>query len=61
MNSVSDIPQELMSKIRQSFEAESKVRELRVQQQMFQCTGKYDDALAVARQIDLLFNRVVFE
>ena len=61
MNSVSDIPQELMSKMRQSFEAEPKVRELRVQQQMFQCTGKYDDALALARQIDLLFNRVVFE
>lgn len=61
MNSVSDIPQELMSKIRQSFEAEPKVRELRVQQQMLQCTGKYDDALALARQIDLLFNRVVFE
>jgi len=61
MNSVNDIPQELMSKIRQSFEAEPKVRELRVQQQMLQCTGKYDEALALARQIDLLFNRVVFE
>ena len=61
MNSVNDIPQELMSKIRQSFEAEPKVHELRVQQQMFQSTGKYDDALALARQIDLLFNRVVFE
>ena len=61
MNSVSDIPQELMSKIRQSFESEPKVRELRVQQQMLMRTGKYDAALALAQQVDVLFNRVVFE
>ena len=61
MNSVSDIPQELMSKIHQSFEAEPKVRELRVQQQMLMRTGKYDAALVLAQQIDVLFNRVVFE
>ena len=60
-NRVSDIPQELMSKIRESFEAEPKVRELRVQQQMLMRTGKYDAALALAKQIDVLFNRVVFE
>ena len=60
-NRVSDIPQELMSKIRESFEAEPKIRELRVQQQMLMRTGKYADALALAQQVDLLFNRVVFE
>lgn len=58
---VNDIPQELMSKMRQSFEAEPKIRELRVQQQMFMRTGKYADALALAQQVDVLFNRVVFE
>ena len=61
MNKVSDIPQELMAKIRQSFESEPKVRELRVQQQMLMRTGKYADALALAQQVDVLFNRVVFE
>ena len=61
MNNVKDIPQELMSKIRESFESEPKVRELRVQQQMMMRTGKYDAALALAKQIDVLFNRVVFE
>ena len=60
-NRVSDIPQELMSKIRESFESEPKVRELRVQQQMLMRTGKYDSALALAQQIDVLFNRVVYE
>ena len=58
---MSDIPQELMSKIRESFESEPKVRELRVQQQMPMRTGKYADALALAQQVDVLFNRVVFE
>ena len=61
MDNVKDIPQELMSKIRESFESEPKVRELRVQQQMMMRTGKYDAALALAKQIDVLFNRVVFE
>lgn len=61
MNSVSDIPQELMSKMRESFEAEPKVRELRVQQQMLMRTGKYEAALAVAQRVEVLFNRVVFE
>jgi len=60
-NRVSDIPQELMSKIRESFESEPKVRELRVQQQMLMRTGKYDAALALAQQVDVLFNRVVYE
>lgn len=58
---VNDIPQELMSKMRQSFEAEPKIRELRVNQQMLMRTGRYDAALAVAQKIEVLFNRVVFE
>lgn len=58
---MSDIPQELMSKIRESFESEPKVRELRVNQQMLMRTGRYDAALAVAQRVEVLFNRVVFE
>lgn len=58
---VKDIPQELMSKMRQSFEAEPKIRELRVNQQMLMRTGRYDAALAVAQKVEVLFNRVVFE
>ena len=60
-NRVSDIPQELMSKIRESFESEPKVRELRVQQQMLMRTGKHMEALDLAKQIDVLFNQVVYE
>ena len=59
-NKVSDIPQELMSKIRQSFEAEPKIRELRVQQQMLMRTGKYQDALDVAKYIETLYNDCVY-
>lgn len=61
MNNVNDIPHELMSKMRESFEAEPKIRELRVQQQMLMRTGRYDAALAVAQKVEVLFNRVVFE
>ena len=60
MNSVSDIPRELMSKIRESFESEPKVRELRVQQQMLMRTGKYDAALDVAKYIETLYNECVY-
>lgn len=60
-NSISNIPDELMSKLRERFEAEPRVRELRVHQQMLMRGGKYDVALALAQQIDVLFNRVVYE
>ena len=58
---VSDIPSDLMRKIREQFEAEPKVREMRVQQQMFMRTGKYKTALALAQDLDALFNKVVYE
>ena len=58
---VSDIPSDLMRKIRESFESEPRVREMRVQQQMFMRTGKYKEALALAQDIDVLFNKVVYE
>lgn len=58
---VSDIPSDLMHKIRESFEAEPKVREMRVQQQMFMRTGKYKTALALAQDLEALFNKVVYE
>ena len=50
-----------MRKIREQFEAEPKVREMRVQQQMFMRTGKYKTALALAQDLDALFNKVVYE
>lgn len=58
---VSDIPSDLMRKIRESFEAEPKVREMRVQQQMYMRTGKYKTALALAQDLEALFNKVVYE
>ena len=58
---VSDIPSGLMRKIREQFEAEPKVREMRVQQQIFMRTGKYKTALALAQDLEALFNKVVYE
>ena len=58
---VKDLPKELLDKLRSTFDADPKVREMCVQQQMLMRTGKYDAALDVARRIEFLFNRVVFE
>ena len=61
MTKISELPKELLDKIKAAFEAEPRVQQLRVQQQMMLRTGKYDSALVLAKQIDALFNRVVFE
>lgn len=56
-----DIPQEYLSKIRQQFEADPKVLQLRVHQQMLSRKGMYEDALSVGRTIEALFDKVVYE
>jgi hypothetical protein len=58
---VSSLPAGLLSKIRDRFEADAKVRRLRVQQQMFQRSGKYREALSLAQDLEVLFNNVVYE
>lgn len=60
MTKISELPQELLDKIKAAFEAEPKVRELRVQQQMLMRTGKYQDALEVAKYIEMLYNECVY-
>ena len=61
MTKISELPKELLDKIKAAFDAEPRIQQLRVQQQMLMRTGKYADALALAQQVDLLFNRVVYE
>lgn len=60
-NKVSELPQELLDKIKAVFDAEPRVQQLRVQQGMLMKTGKYREALEMAQQIDVLFNQVVYE
>lgn len=60
MTKISELPQELLDKIKATFEAEPKVRQLRVQQQMLMRTGKYQDALDVAKYIETLYNECVY-
>lgn len=61
MTKISELPKELLDKIRAGFEAEPRVRQMRVQQQMLMRTGKHMEALDLAKQIDVLFNQVVYE
>ena len=58
---VKDLPKELLDKLRSTFDADPKVREARVHQQMLMRGGRYKEALEVAQGIELLFSRVVHE
>jgi hypothetical protein len=58
---VKDLPKELLDKLRSTFDADPKVCEMRVHQQMLLRGGRYKEALEIAQGIELLFSRVVFE
>lgn len=60
MTKISELPQELLDKIKATFEAEPRVQRLRVQQQMLMRTGKYKDALDIAKYIETLYNECVY-
>ena len=56
-----DVPNELLEKIREQFEKNNQVRELRVRQQRLQREGKWMESLGVAKQIESLYDKVVCE
>ena len=58
---VKDLPKELLDRLRSTFDADPKVCEMRVHQQMLMRGGRYKEALEIAQGIELLFSRVVFE
>lgn len=60
MTKISELPQELLDKIKAAFDAEPRVQRLRVQQQMLMRTGKYQDAFDVAKYIETLYNECVY-
>jgi len=60
MTKISELPKELLDKIKAAFDAEPMVQQLRVQQQMLMRTGKYMDALDIAKYIETLYNESVY-
>ena len=60
MTKISELPKELLDKIKAAFDAEPRVRQLRVQQQMLMRNGKYQDALDIAKYIETLYNECVY-
>ena len=58
---VNDLPQELLSKIREQFYATPKVRQMEVTRQMYIRSGNLTAALALAQDIDALYNKCVYE
>lgn len=61
MIDVNDIPRDLLDRIREQFERDPKVQQLRVQQQMLVKTNKFQEALEMAMGIDELFRKCVYE
>lgn len=58
---VNDLPQGLLSKIREQFYATPKVRQMEVTRQMYMRNGNLTAALAMAQDIESLYNKCVFE
>lgn len=58
---VNEIPNELLSKIREQFYATPKVRQMEVARQLFLRQGKYREALSLAKDIEALFSKVIYE
>ena len=56
---VSDLPQEVLAKIREEFEANPTVQDMRMQQQMCVMQGRLSDALSLAKKLEFLYNRCV--
>lgn len=56
---VSDLPQEVLAKIREEFEANPTVQDMRMQQQMCVMQGRLSEALALAKELDMWYNRCV--
>jgi hypothetical protein len=58
---VNEIPKELLSRIRQQFDNDPKVGQLRVRQQNLQRSGRYEEALVLAKEIETLYDKVIYE
>ena len=58
---INDIPQELLSRIREQFYATPKVRQMEVTRQMYMRNGNFKSALALAQDMEALFNKCVYE
>ena len=54
-----DIPERTMADIRDAFERDPKVRELRTRENLLRRQGRYSEALRAAKDTDYLFARVV--
>ena len=58
---VNDLPQELLSRIREQFYATPKIRQMEVTRQMYMRNGNLKSALAIAQDIETLYNKCIYE
>ena len=58
---VNDLPQELLSRIREQFYSTPRVRQMEVTRQMYMRNGNFKSALALAQDMEALYNKCVCE
>lgn len=56
---IKDVPQELIDIIKKQFDAEPKIRDMRIKQDLCARQGRFGEAFAIGGQINDLFARVV--
>lgn len=54
-----DVPQELLDAIRQQFEADPRIRQMRIQQNLAQRQHNFSKALAIGKKIEHLYGLAV--
>lgn len=60
MIDIKDIPQELLDKIREQFNRDPQVVQLRIRQRELQRSCRFKEAFAVAKTVDELYEKVVY-
>lgn len=58
---IDELPDGLLQRIREQFYATPKVRQMEVTRQMYMRNGNFKSALALAQDIEALYNRCIYE
>lgn len=56
---IKDVPQELIDKMRKNIDADPRVQQLRIQQNLLQRNGSYIEALKLSKEIEKLHAKVI--
>lgn len=61
MIDIKEVPQDVLDEIKERFESEPRVRQLRIRQQSLMRNMQYEESLELAKEIERLQDRVIYE